>query len=105
MPGAGWIASAWNISGTISARPPKLTATAISTAIRPTFSSIFSCLFWLMGVPSGPRLGRLGCEHGLRCEAAREAPGAGDVHRHEHHAGEHQQAAAEPHEVVGIGRV
>ncbi len=45
MPGAGSVPAPWKYSGTISARPPKLMTSAISTPIRPMF---FSTESWFM---------------------------------------------------------
>src|SRR6478735_6819834 len=106
------MASAWCISGTISARPPKDTAAAISTAIRPMLRSIFSCalagaapcaLFWVMSRFSGACVGGVGDEDALRRDVAGGGERLPGVQRHQAHAGEHHHAAAEADEVVGVG--
>src|SRR5262252_6340727 len=81
-PGAGWIVCAWYISGTISASPPKLIATNVSTAIRPMF---FSMVEWEKLMVVAP----LGCDRSGdrdRFRRARAAPGLPQVPRHDHHA-------------------
>src|SRR5690606_36365073 len=94
------MASAWYISGTISARPPKLITTAIRMAIRPTFFSSFS---WLIAASSGRGRHRGGWQPCLRGGVLRQLPGLPEVPGHDEHARYHQHATGKARQVVRVG--
>src|SRR5690606_27483731 len=101
------MASAWYISGTISVRPPKDTATAIRPIMRPMFFSIFwwpldgagvflSVMSGCLGRSAG--VGGVWRQHRLRHRVLGRLEGLPCIDRHQAHAGKDQQAAAEAHE-------
>src|SRR6185369_5097656 len=104
MPSTAAETSSWNISGTISARPPKLTTTTISTPIRPMFFS--KGVWFAMTVPrtrsADSRFGKR-FEHRLVGFLRRQR--APDVPRHHQHSDEEHEAAADAHDVIRMRRL
>src|SRR5690606_39939803 len=105
MPGSGLIASAWYISGTISARPPRDTAMATRTASRPMFFSSFPCAMLIETSSARSGAGGVGVrrDHRIGDRRVNRLPRLPDVPAPQPHAAKDQQPAEQPAHVVRIG--
>src|SRR6185369_15594318 len=86
---------AWNMSGTISARPPRLIAMITRIDIRPMFFSRVECFIMI-----GSSGGHGGWNRGNRRPVARQRPCLPAVVGHDEHAEQHEYTAEQARDVI-----